>query len=234
MTAEPLEHSALGLLPTRAADGRTMIGHVIVCRAGAGQDDAIAVWHLDTEGSRTGAWVRPAATALTEPETARSLLDLCKRKALLAWDPAGAVRTLRELEQAAGVPQTDWSACAVAVRDLVAEVADIRAAYAKRVAEEKAGKKNIVDLDWAIALPEPMPATAEDFESFARFGELVAPSAAATEALRISRVGGWVVQRWRETVVALGRPYLRATFGPPTVLAPEWETRLADAYAHQR
>ena len=66
MATEPQEHSSLGLLPTRAGDGRTMIGHVIICRAGSGHDDAIAVWHLDTEGSRTGAWVKPAEMAMTD------------------------------------------------------------------------------------------------------------------------------------------------------------------------
>ncbi|MBB5801267.1 hypothetical protein F4560_001035 [Saccharothrix ecbatanensis] len=234
MTTEPLEHSSLGLLPTRAGDGRTMIGHVIVCRAGSGQDDAVAIWHLDTEGLKTGAWVKPAATALTEAETARSLLTLCKQKALLAWDPAEAVTTLRALEEVAGVPHTDWSACAVTLPGLLAEVADIRAAYTKRVAEEKATKKKIADLEWVIDLPDPLPATIEHFERLTGFGELIAPTAAATEALRISRLGGWVVQRWRETAVALGRAYLRATFGQPTVLAPRWEARLADAYISQR
>ncbi|WP_372470429.1 DUF6218 family protein [Saccharothrix luteola] len=43
-------------------------------------------------------------------------------------------------------------------------------------------------------------------------------------------MGGWVVQRRRETALALGRTYLRAGFGRPTVPAPEREARLADAY----
>jgi len=234
MTTKPLEPSSLGLLPTRAGDGRTMVGHVIVCRAGSGQDDTIAIWHLDTEGMRTGAWVKPAATALTEAETARSLLNLCKQKALLAWAPSEAVNTLRALEEVAGVSRTDWSACAVAIPGLLAEVADIRAAYTKRVAEEKAVKKNILDLEWAIDLPTPLPTTIEHFERLTRLRELIAPTAAATEALRIARSGGWVVQRWRETAAALSRAYLRAAFGQPTVLAPKWEARLADAYISQR
>ncbi|MEU4768160.1 DUF6218 family protein [Actinosynnema sp. NPDC023794] len=233
MIAAPREHGSLGLPPTRAGDGRTMIGHVIVRRAGSGHDDAIAVWHLDTEGSRTGAWVKPTAMALTESGTARSLLNLCRQKALLDWDPAEAVKTLGALEEAAGDTRTDWAACAVTIPELLAEVADIRASYAKRVAEEKATKKNIVDLEWAIDLPDPLPSSVDHLERLAGFGELIAPTEAATEALRISRLGGWVVQRWRETALALGRTYLRASFGPPTVLAPKWEARLADAHAHR-
>ena len=234
MTTEPLEHSFLGLLPTRAGDGRTMIGHVIVVRAGSGPDDTVAIWHLDTEGTRTGAWVEPAETALTDAGTARTLLTLCKQKALLAWDPVEAIDTLRRLEESAGVPATDWNANALALTDLLAEIADIRAAYTKRVAEEKAVKANIADLKWVIDLPDPLPHTIEDLERFAGTSPLVAPTQAATEALRISRMGGWAVQRWRETAVALGRPYLRVAFGSPTVLAPEWEARLADAYIGQR
>ncbi|RLK55181.1 DUF6218 family protein [Actinokineospora cianjurensis] len=234
MTTDQLKPGPLGLLSTRAGDGRTMIGHVVVCRAGSGQDDSIAVWHLDTEGTRTGAWVNPAAVALTEPETARLVLSLCKRKAVLAWDLAEVVELLRELEQTAGVASTNWGDCGVTLPVLLSEVAGIRASYAKRVAEEKASKKSIADLEWSIDLPDPLPATVEQLEHLARVGNLVAPTESATEALRISRLGGWIVQRWRETTVALGRSYLRETFGQPTVLAPMWEARLADAYAYQR
>jgi hypothetical protein len=234
MTIEALQHSPLGLLPTRAGDGRTMIGHVIVCRARADEEDAVAIWHLSTEGLKTGAWVTSAAAAFADAETARSLLTRCTQRALLAWDPAEAITTLRALEEVADAPRTDWGACAVAIPDLLVEVADIRAAYTKRVAEEKATKKNIVDLDWPIDLPDPLPNTAEEFQRLARFAQLVAPTAAAAEALRISRLAEWLVQRWRENAVALGRrDYLRATFGQPTVLPPTWETRLADAYARQ-
>jgi hypothetical protein len=234
MTVEALQHSPLGLLPTRAGDGRTMIGHVIVCRAGADGNDAVAVWHFSTEGLRTGAWVVPAARVFADAEAARSLLTRCTPRALLAWDPAEAITTLRALEDAAGAPRTDWAACAVAIPDALAEVADLRAAYTKRVAEEKATKKNIIDLDWPIGLPDPLPDTPDKLQRLARFGRLAAPTAAATEALRVSRLAEWVVQRWRENAVALGRrDYLRATFGQPTVLPPKWETRLADAYASQ-
>lgn len=232
---EALQHSPLGLLSTRAGDGRTMLGHVIVCRAGAGEDDAVAVWDLSTEGMRTGAWVKPASAAFTDADTARGILGLCARKALIAWNPGTAIETLRSLEEVAGVPRTDWGACALAIPELLADIAEARAAYAERVAEEKAGKKNIVDLEWATSLPDPVPDTPERLERFARLGDLSAPSPAATEALRTSRLAGWVVQRWRENAVVLGRrDYLRATFGGPTVLPPRWEARLADAYAHQR
>ncbi|SER66044.1 DUF6218 family protein [Actinokineospora terrae] len=234
MTTDQLKPGSLGLLSTRAGDGRTMIGHVVVCRAGSGQEESIAIWHLDTEGARTGAWVTPAAEAMTEPETSLRMLSLCKRKAVLAWDLAEAIETLRALEQVADVAPTNWNDCGVTLPELLSEVADTRTSYAKRVAEEKASKKSIADLEWSIDLPDPLPATVEQLEHLARVGNLVAPTESATEALRISRLGGWIVQRWRETTVALGRPYLRDTFGQPTVLAPTWEARLADAYAYQR
>ncbi|NUT50454.1 MAG: hypothetical protein HOV94_24575, partial [Saccharothrix sp.] len=88
MAPDP-RHDPFGVAITRAGDGRAMIGHVVVCRGeGAAGEDAIAVWHVDTGGARTGAWIVPAAEALGEPATARRVLASCRWRAVLAWEPA--------------------------------------------------------------------------------------------------------------------------------------------------
>lgn len=231
MMTEPIANT-LALLANRAGDGRTMLGHVIVSRAS--QDDTVAIWHVDTEGTKTWAWAAPA-TVLTDAAEAQRLLAQCKRRAVIAWEPTEALKTLLMLEQTAEVQHTDWSTCAITIPDVMTEISDVRTAYRKRVADEKSTKKNVADLDWPPNLKLPLPGTAEELHDRTGFAPLVAPTAAATEALMLARLVGWLVERWHETAVALARrDYLRATFGKPTVLAPRWESRLADAYANQR
>ncbi len=233
MVIEAPQHSPLGLLPTRTGDGRTMIGHVVVARAEEpdGQD-ILAIWQVDTEGLRTGAWVNPAADDLADAEAARKALARCRKRALLAWNPTDAIRTLNELEQVAEAPTTDWHARVCAIPELLAEIGSIRAAYQERIAQEQAVKKNVAPLEWQLAWPDPLPDSPEGLQQVARFAPLEAPTKAATDALLIGRLAAWVVQRWRETAVVLSRrDYLRSTFGQPTVLPPAWEAKLADAFA---
>jgi hypothetical protein len=219
----------LSLLATRAGDRRTMIGHVIACRTES--PETIAIWHVDTEGAKTWAWV--TATGMTDPAEAKMLLAQCKQRAVVAWDPKETIRTLEILEQTAEADPVDWDSCSVAIPDLIAEIAQVRAAYRDRVGLEQAAKKNVADLDWPADFDNPLPSTSEDLYRLTGFAQFSAPTMAATEALMTARLVEWLVQQWRQTVVAVARrDYLRATFGGPTVLAPSWEARLADAYAN--
>lgn len=70
-------------------------GHVVIAE-GAGEDraPAVAVWHVSPTGQPTGAWIRPVSMLNSDPEAARQLLFLTSHRALLAWDPATAVRSL--------------------------------------------------------------------------------------------------------------------------------------------
>ncbi|TQM83735.1 hypothetical protein FHX81_6162 [Saccharothrix saharensis] len=150
---------------------------------------------------------------------------------MLAWDPADPIAILRELERTAGATPGDWAASAVSIPFALAEVASVRAAYEKRVAEERSRNKDVMDLEWDVPLPDPLPGTPEELHRWTRQAVVVAPTRVATAALVTGRLAGWVVRRWRETANALGRrDYLRAEFGEPTVLAPEWERRVADAF----
>jgi len=205
-----------GLPVTRAADGRAMSGHVVVCRA-AGE---VAVAHLDTDGVTTGEWVAPVG---------ESLLEHCAGRALLAWDTAEAVAVVREWELAAGRAQ---ELVAIALPDVLAEVAEARGAYADVVAEQQAARLESGDLRWPVTLPDPLPSTAEGLRRRARVVVPAGPSEAMANARLVCGLGEWVVRRWQENAVALSRrEYLRARFGEPSALAPRWEQRLADACA---
>lgn len=217
---------------TRTHDGRTMIGHVVVCR---GQDehggDAIAVWQVNAACVNTGAWVVPAATAFGDPSAARTVLGLCAQRALTAWDPAVTMPSLDALEGVAGAAARDWSATAVAVPEILVEIAGVRAAYDKRIAEERQHRKNITQAEWVVDIPDPVPATADGLREYAR---LVRPRGAfvVEEALLTASLLRWCRSRWQENMLVLGRrEYLQQHFGQPQLLPPVWEARLADANA---
>lgn len=218
--------------PTRTRDGRTMIGHVVVCRgADRAGVDVVAVWQVNTACTGTGAWVVPAADALTNPEVARGLLNHCARRALTAWAPGATIPLLHALAQAAGTTPRDWAATAVTIPGVLADIAVVRAAYDKRIAEEREHRKNIVPANWAVDIPDPVPATADELREHARLVRL--PGGAATsDALLTAGLLRWSLSRWRENMIVLGRrKYLQESFGRPRLLPAAWETRLADAYS---
>jgi uncharacterized protein DUF6218 len=197
-----------------ALDGRAMIGHVVVCRA-AGE---VAVVHVSAEGETTGEWTAPVG----EP-----LLEHCAGRALLAWDPAEALAVVREWELAEG---RAVDLVAITLPEVLAEVAEARTAYAEVVAEQQAAHLESGDLRWPVTLPDPLPASLEELRRRARFAPPADVPEALAQARLISGLGEWVVRRWQENVVALERrAYLRERFGEPSVLAPRWEARVADA-----
>lgn len=234
MTTEPTTERATGAIPTRAADGRTMIGHVIVCQ---GRDDdnqdAIAAWHVDTEGSNTGAWVIPVRVLNTDPVAARTLLHTCLRRAVTAWDPTETLAVLSTLERVAHVATCDWIGSALALPDMLAEIGDIRSDFEKRILDEQLVKKNVIPLEWDIDLPDPIPLTADDLRKAARLiQQHTCP--AAQEALLLSSLVRWCVQRWRETLTILKRrDYIQPLVKKFGVLPPRWERHVADAYSQQ-
>ncbi|HEX6344151.1 DUF6218 family protein [Umezawaea sp.] len=206
-----------GLLPARSADGRTMIGHVVVCRT-AGE---VAVAHLGVDGVTTGEWVAPVG---------ESLLEHCAGRALLAWDTAEAVAVVREWALAEGL--TEVNPVTVTLPEVVAEVAGARDAYAAVVAEQQASRLESGDLRWPVTLPDPLPATLEDLRRRARIVVPSDVSEAVAQARLICGLGEWVVRRWQENADVLDRrEHLRAVFGEPSLLAPLWEERVAEAAA---
>ncbi|MEO6086917.1 MAG: DUF6218 family protein [Umezawaea sp.] len=206
-----------GLLPARAADGRIMIGHVVVCRA-AGE---VAVAHLSVDGVTTGEWVAPVG---------ESLLEHCAGRAFLVWDAAEALAVVREWELAAG--RTGVNLVTVLLPEVLAEVAAARQGYAEVVAAQQAARLESGDLRWPVRLPDPLPVSLEDLRRRARFVVPAGVSEAVAHAQLLCGLGEWVVRRWQENAVALERrECLRARFGEPSLLHPSWEERLADACA---
>jgi DNA polymerase III subunit epsilon len=224
--------SQLDAPPTRADDGRTMIGHVIVSR-GADEDgvDVIAVWQVNTEGTSTAAWTVPAADALTDADFASGLLDRTAGRALAGWDVRAATELLTDLARVAGRVQRDWAASAVTVPSVLSEIATVRADYAKAVTEERQLKRNVAAVEWEVEVPDPLPLTPDGLR---RHAGLARPPGAPVigEVLLTADLLRWSVARWQETMTVLGRrEYLQRTFGRPRQLPPGWEARLADAHA---
>lgn len=231
MTTENSAVLTTGAIPTRAADGRTMIGHVIVCqRRDDDNQDAIAVWHVDTEGNNTGAWVMPLRVLNADPVAARTLLQMCLRRAVTAWNPTEALTLLSTLERAARVTSRNWISSALALPDMLGEVGEIRSVFEKRIIDEQQVKKNIVPLEWDVDLPYPIPTAAEDLLKTA---QLIQQNTypVAQEALLLSSLIRWCIQRWQETLTILKRrDYLQTSVKKFGVLPPRWERHVADAY----
>ncbi|WNV82370.1 DUF6218 family protein [Umezawaea sp. Da 62-37] len=203
------------LLSARAADGRPMSGHVVVHRSG----EVVVVRVVDVLGEETAAW-----DAMVTPETARRVLDECAGRALLAWEADKALEVVRELEDVAGV--TSVERVVVGIPEALAEIAEAREAYAGAVAEHQAEHRESRDLRWLVALPEPLPETAEQLRRRAR----IVVAGEHPEADLISRLGTWLVLRWQENVEVLERrEYMRERFGAPSVLPERWEKLVADA-----
>lgn len=87
--------------PLRAGDGRRMIGQAAAVR-GLDRDgiDAVAIWHVATDGLRTGAWVVPSEKAFGDAATAEWMLAVLAQRAILAWDNA-AIAHVEQIEAAA-------------------------------------------------------------------------------------------------------------------------------------
>jgi Family of unknown function (DUF6218) len=213
---------------------RTLIGHVVVAhgRDENGQE-AIAVWYVDVTGTNTGAWVVPVTLDQPDPAAARQVLDLCLQRAVVAWQPAETISILERLARAAGVATPAWADTMIALPEAIGQVVTTRLAYEKHTNDVRAGTK-VASIEWPVEVPEHIPATFEGMWQAVRL-VLPAASSAARQALMTCALLRWTVQRWEETMTALSRrKYLQDVFGPPRVLPPGWESRLADAWTHHR
>ncbi|MGX7826955.1 DUF6218 family protein [Actinokineospora sp. 24-640] len=210
-------------ITTRAADGRTMIGHAVLCR----DADSVALWQVSTDGLATGAWVVPAEEAFGE--AAAWLVSCCAQRAVIDVDVEPGLAVLAELREAAGV--TGPAPRSVSLVDAVAEIAAVRAQCEAAVAERKEANKAIQSLEWPLDLPAEAPTDLAGFRELARLPHPRAERAVAAEALSRCAVAGWVVQRWKETVsVMRRRNYLLELIGGPALLPPRWEAVLCEAF----
>lgn len=213
-----------------------MIGHFVLRHVVTDHENVVALWHVNTEGVNTGAWIVPAADAFADATTARRLVDLCADRVLIGWAPSAAL--VRELEAVAGTSPRRW--VELSIPDALAEISDIRAACEKRVEEQRAENKAIVPLEWQIALPDPLPVTEEEMHRYAKFQPPSFAPGAAAGVLLACRLVRWAIQRWQETSVALERrSYLKEEFGEPDVFPPQWARAVTEAMAdhparHQR
>lgn len=207
-----------------------MIGHAVVSHGLDDNDrDAIAVWHVDTGGVGTGAWIVPIDLDEPDPEPARRILHLCLRRAVVAWHPAEPVTLLTRLATAAGVAPLPWLDTAIALPEIIGDVATTRLGYEKHTADKLLVNKNIVPLEWPVDLPRHPPSTEDGMWQAVRLA-LPSASPVAQHALMTTMLTKWTFGRWRETMTALSRrQYLQEEFGLPRLLPPTWEARLADS-----
>lgn len=235
MKFDPAPDPGLQPAPTKTTDGRTMIGYVVVCEGfDENFESAVAVWHVNTAGVSVGAWVVPLDLAMPEPAAARTILQLCLRRAVMAWDTGEALSILTTLERTAGVTGLPWSESMITLPDMLEEIRLTRSAYEKQTAAERQMNKKIATIDWPVELPLQLPATANDLRQIIHLA-LPETSPVAHNALLTSNLVRWTLQRWQETMNALKRRrYLQRDFGPPSQLPVAWETRLADAYERNR
>ncbi|MGW5052422.1 DUF6218 family protein [Actinokineospora sp. NPDC004072] len=206
-------------ITTRAVDGRTMVGHVVLCR----DDEFVAVWQVSADGLATGAWVVPVAEAFGE--AAGWLVSCCAQRAVIDVDTRDAVGTLNELRAAAGVGGAQPRV--VSLVDGLAEISAIRTACAEAVAERKQAK----GVEWPVDLPAAAPTDLDGFRELARLPRPRADREIAAEALLRCALVGWVVQRWKETVTAVRRRSYLQELAVPALLPPRWEAVLCDAFA---
>jgi hypothetical protein len=216
--------------PLKSHDGRTMIGHVVVSNACAGY---VAVWHVDTAGNNTGAWIFRLDLARPDPAIAKQVLDLCLQRSVVAWDPAEPIALLERLAEAANVPVLSYADTAVALPEAVDLVVTTRSAYEKHTRDVRL-HRDVVDIQWPVGLPVLMPSTFDGM--WHAVGLALPPTEPAAEhALMTCAVLRWTVRRWQETMTALSRRrHLQEEFGRPHTLPPVWESRLADAFERQR
>lgn len=218
--------------PLRTGDGRTMIGHAVVQR-GQHRDgvDSLAIWHVSTDGVRTGAWVVPSEKAFGDAATAEWMLAILTRHAVLTWD-GDSLDHVEGIEAAAGAQPRPWRQDAVVLPDMLADIASARTRLEAAVDQRREDNKRIVPVTWKAQIPQPVPATAAELRSLAHLHVPAVASSVTEAALELAVLTGWAIARWQETLtLAARRRYLRDVLGPATALSPAWETRLANAFA---
>jgi hypothetical protein len=207
-------------------------GHVVIAE-GAGEDraPAVAVWHVSPTGQPTGAWIRPVSMLDSDPEAARQLLFLTSHRALLAWDPATAVRSLDAIASWAHTARAP-SLPTVRLPEVLKEIAEHRRAYEAVLSGCRlpSGRRP-APLMWRHDIP-----TSTTWEQFVAATHLRRPAAAspvASEALHLARAAAWAATRWHETVTTINRrPYLRSKNLQNSLLTPGWRDQLRAAHAH--
>lgn len=219
----------------RAGDGRPMIGHVILQR-GRGHDngDALAIWHVAPDGSRTGAWIVPCDQAFNDPVTAKRMLSTCAQRTVLGWDH-DAIPLFAQLEEAARARAHAWGTNAIALPEMLIEIDTIRTELAAHVDKRREANTKIVPVTWNVEVPNPAPQSPPDLLRHARLAEPACAAPVVTSALTLALLAEWAIARWLETLnLVARREYLRVAVGPPTPLPPRWERRLADTAEQHR
>jgi hypothetical protein len=187
--------------------------------------DSVAVWHVNSAGAPTGAWVRPQDEVLDDAGHARELLSLLEQRAITGSSLVMVGEWLERLSSVAGLdePGTWWKDCLFSPVEALQETVVRRGVYEAAVTAERQKNKSIVPLGWRHALPDDVAVA--DFAGLRAQAGIAIPDGVAviSDALAVARVLAWLVGVWAETEAVKGRrSYVQAGYGAAEPLPPEW------------
>ncbi len=228
-TTEP-EHGFVNVATHVGAPGSAVLA------LGADDDgDAVALWHVSPQGTRTGAWVFSQDEAFASKDTARQLVGLLERRALTARRPEDVNDVVQRLVATADLATEPWWERQIfSPMQAFGEIMTRRSVYESTVSAVRDGGRSAAPLEWtqdfaASSVPEEF----EGIRRLSRTGR-TAGTAVVAEALVVCRVLYWLVQVWSETEqVKNRRTYVRDAHGKAEALPPSWLAAVRTAGANR-
>lgn len=192
---------------------------------------ALALWHVSPEGTATGSWIIAQEQAFGDADSARRLLVGIERRALTAADLAVVGEIAARLTAAAGLAAGEWwPAQRFSPVGAFAEIVERRAAVEAVIAEARAARRTVADLEWTREIPtDERPRTFDELRLLAGIGVADGPPVVSS-VLTVSRVLAWLVTVWTEIEqVKARRSYVRERLGAPEALPPTWAATVSTA-----
>lgn len=204
-----------------------------VLALGENEDDvrSLAIWHVSPAGEPTGAWIEPYPVARHDEVTARRLLSLIERRALVDGS-APLSEVVDEIGSAAAIDVDSgwWTGHVVSTARFLDDVVERRELIEQVVTDAREAGRGVAPVSWNRDIreigPSPTPARLRDVAGLAR------PSGApvVSEALAVVRSIEWLVGVWRETEqVKNRRVYVAEALGESEPLPPTWRSALLAA-----
>lgn len=196
---------------------------------------SLAVWHVSPAGQPTGAWIEPYPVAGHDEVTARRLLPLIERRALVDGS-APLSEVVDEIGSVAAIDVDSgwWTGHVVSTAGFLDDVVERRELIEQVVMDAREAGRAVAPVSWNRDIreigPSPTAARLRDVAG------LVRPPGApvVSEALAVVRSIEWLVGVWRETEqVKNRRVYVAEALGESEPLPPTWRSALLAANTSQ-
>lgn len=191
-------------------------------------DESTAVWLVDLAGEPCGAWVWPAL----DSATARRVLSLVDRRALIAIDAANTLESVRAITAAGKLQLADetLSSRMCSIPELLAETGQARSDIEEAVKQEaRAGKKKLAPMQWDR--PVPTEPTSDLTALMTQSGIATVEDPRVAGPLDVARLTRWAIRLWTDTEGKRARrSYLRQRFGLAQPLPAVWTKAITGAY----